>query len=336
MIYDGGAGLLLSDRFTKVLTADLSEARPAIERLQGPFTATSRGTTSDCKQPVLVRAASCGRVAISTFSFGTTVDVVPNGLAGAILVTTAVRGKAGIAVRGNSCGVEAGSTFISQEEDSPTFRYEPDTEVIKLRFDRRCFEDFCFKTYHHLSEVPLHFHTLMTLPFADRRWTSLLRYLLSAVNDSGDHPLSNLETASMEELLMLTLLSIQPHNYTDGGHARERTVSPKQFRLAIDYIHESLESDITLADIAEASGCSIRSLIRVFHQSSNTSPMQYVHKLRLHRIKAELLNPGSDDKTIAEIAYQWGYRHLGDFNRKYRETFGETPSETRHRCSLVV
>ena len=37
------------------------------------------------------------------------------------------------------------------------------------------------------------------------------------------------------------------------------------------------------------------------------------------------------DRTIADIAYHWGYRHLGEFNRKYRECFGETPSETRQR-----
>ena len=135
----------------------------------------------------------------------------------------------------------------------------------------------------------------------------------------------------MEEILMLTLLSIQPHNYRAEFEGRVRSVSPRQYRVAADYINQHLDSDITLAAVAEAADCSIRSLSRAFQHAAGTSPMQYVQKLRLQRIRAELMRPRSSDKTIADIAYHWGYRHLGEFNRKYRECFGETPSETRQR-----
>jgi AraC-like DNA-binding protein len=59
--------------------------------------------------------------------------------------------------------------------------------------------------------------------------------------------------------------------------------------------------------------------------------MQYLQRQRLQRIRAELVQTRSADTTIADIAYRWGCRHLGEFNRKYRACFGETPSETRQR-----
>lgn len=326
------AGLLLSDRYTSVSTLDLHEASRTIERLQGPFIARPRASAP--AQATQVRAASCGSIALSNFKFGTTIDIVPHGLGGAILVTTAVHGMAGMAVCGKTVGTGPGGTFISQEEDAPTFLYEPDTEVLKLRFERRRFESACIKMYGRIPAEPLHFHTQMTRPDGARRWEALLHYVVATVNAAGEIPLGEAEAASMEELLMLTLLSVQPHNADPRYASPVRTVSPRQLRFAVDYIHENLDSDISLGDIAAAAGCSIRSLNRSFQHASDTSPMQYVQKLRLERIRAELLGLKSHDRTIADLAYQWGYRHLGEFNRKYRDSFGETPSETRRRSGL--
>jgi hypothetical protein len=154
MMGDCEADLLLSDRFVRVSTPDFLEASPAIERLQGPFKARPKGTGSCGASPIRVRAASCGKVALSTFSFGSNVDIEPKGLEGAILVTTAVRGRAGMAAGGRIFGADAGTTFVSQEEDRPVFLYDPDTEVLKLRFERRRMEEACMKMYDCLPSTP--------------------------------------------------------------------------------------------------------------------------------------------------------------------------------------
>ena len=332
MLYESEAGLLLSDRYEWVATPDMQAATGAIERLQGPFTGRPRSPARSC-EPVRVRAAHCGHVALSTFQFGADIDIEPRGLDGAILVTTAVRGKAGIAVRGGVHAIAPGATFITQPEDRPTFLYEPATEVLKLRFERHRVEELCVRMYERVPDAPLRFDGLLVAPAASRRWAALLRFVVASVNATGagaGQP-CGLEMEGMEEMLMLTLLSIQPHNHDSGSGARVRAVFPRQYRLAVDYIHQHLDTDITLPGIAQAAGCSIRSLARVFQQGADTSPMQYVQKLRLQRIRADLLRPASDEQTIADIAYHWGYRHLGEFNRKYREAYHETPSETRQR-----
>lgn len=325
------ADLLLSDRFVRVSTPDLREASAAIERLQGPFRAKPKAGAGTGASPIRVRAASCGKVALSTFSFGSNLDIEPQGLEGAILVTTAVRGRAGMTAGGKFFSAEPGATFISQEEDRPVFLYDPDTEVLKLRFERRRVEEACMKMYDCVPDAPLHFDSLMALPQSTQRWQALLRFVIASVNASEASQPNPLEMAGMEELLMLTLLSVQPHNYHVRFGPRVRTVSPRQFRLAVDFIHEHLDDDITLADIATAAGCSIRSLARAFQHAGDASPMQYLQRQRLQRIRSELVRAQSADKNIAEIAYRWGCRHLGEFNRKYRECFGETPSETRQR-----
>lgn len=330
MFCESEAGLLLCDRFIRVATPDLAQATPAIERLQGPFVTRLKGPSA-ARAVVRVRATDCGLVAVSTFRFGTDIEIEPRGLEGAILVTTAVHGKAGMAAGGRTVGGAAGVSFIAQAEDRPTFLYAPDTEVLKLRFERHRVEEMCVRMYDSVPDAPLHFDGLMAQPAAVQRWSALLRFVLSSLNAHEGGPRCRLEAASMEELLMLTLLGIQPHNYHGRREGRARSVTPRQFRLAVDHINDHLDADLTLAGIAEAAGCSIRSLARAFQQSCGTSPMQYVQKSRLERIRAELGRLASGDKTIAEIAFDWGYRHLGEFNRKYRAAFGETPSETRQR-----
>lgn len=321
----GDTGLRLAERYTRVATRDLAEASPAIEKLQGAFVARPMATRSRCELPVHVRAASCGHVAISTFQFGRSVEIEPQGLAGAVLVTTAIAGRAGLASNKGMFGAEAGGTFVSQEEDEPVFLYDPDTEVLKLRFDRSRFEQFSLKLHDHLPHDGLRFDYRMTSPESSHRWTALLRFVVATLNAAP----SAIELASMEELLMMTLLSIQPGNHHADHTVKVARVSPRQFRQAVDYINHYLDADIKLSDIASAASCSIRSLTRAFQQASDTTPMQYLHALRLQRVHTELSQARLQHKTIADIAYQWGFRHLGEFNRKYREAFGETPSDTR-------
>jgi AraC-like DNA-binding protein len=329
MSQEGQLDLLLSDRFSKVSARDLGAARPAIEKLHGPFLADR--VTPHSAAAVDIRAARCGHVAIGTFSFGRTVDITPNGLADAIIVTTAIKGRAGIEVGGISFGMDAGETVIVHDEDHPVFLYQPDTEVLKLRFHRSRLEDFYARTSGSgvASRSRLRFDTAMSDPDAAARWIALLRFMVATMNASVRRVPSMLELASIEEMLMLTLLNSQPHNHASVPARLADDGAAIPFARALRYVEQQLANDIALADIAKAAYCSPRTLARVFKQAGEVSPMQYVHKLRLERVRADLLSPLARGQNVAEIAFAWGYRHLGEFNRQYRAAFGETPSQTR-------
>ena len=42
----------------------------------------------------------------------------------------------------------------------------------------------------------------------------------------------------------------------------------------------------------------------------------------------ELLEPGDAAEGVAEVAFRWGFTHLGRFAARYAELYGETPSQT--------
>ncbi|MGK5081604.1 AraC family transcriptional regulator [Janthinobacterium sp. HLX7-2] len=319
--------LQLDERYTRVVSGEMSAASAVIERLQGPFRALNR--TPEAVGPVCIRAALCCSVSVSTFAFGRAVDIVPSGLADALLVTTAIRGSIAIASGGRLLEVGVGDRLITQAEDAPMFVYGADTEVLKLRFERRRLEQLSGSAHGEPGGGRLHFQAEMPGAGASWRWMALVHYLVATLNDTDGAPVSAPEMASLEEHLMLTLLNIQPHTWQGAPQPGRRGTAPRQFRAAADYIERHLRDTLTLADIADAAHCSVRSLARAFAGAAEGSPMQYVHTLRLARIRAELQNTASAHKTIAEIAMGWGCGHIGEFNRSYLLAFDETPSVTR-------
>lgn len=53
--------------------------------------------------------------------------------------------------------------------------------------------------------------------------------------------------------------------------------------------------------------------------------------MRSLRLKQAQLLVKTTDKNMSEIAYETGFSSPAYFTRCYRETFGETPTETRSR-----
>jgi AraC-like DNA-binding protein len=247
----------------------------------------------------------------------------------ALLVTTAIQGKAAISGRLGVFEAQVGETLIAHAEDEPTFVYAPDTEVLKLRFSRKRLELLGARLYGGDVSRRLHFDLAMTAPGAAQRWASLVRYLLVTLNGADVSPASAQELATLEEHLMLTLLNIQPNNYQAAHQDTRRDQVLRHFRDAAGYIDRHLAEALTVTDIAAAAHCSVRTLARAFETAGEVAPMQYVHRLRMDKIRDELRSPDAAHITIAEIAFRWGYTHLGEFNRKYRQLFDETPSATR-------
>ncbi|OXM56088.1 transcriptional regulator [Amycolatopsis thailandensis] len=146
---------------------------------------------------------------------------------------------------------------------------------------------------------------------------------------SGD-PLLQREELRRSQIrcIVTALLLAQPHTHTAALRETPATPHPRVLRSAIAFVEANLAEPLSLGRIAEAAGCSARTISEAFREKLGTSPMRYVRDLRLDRIRQELLSTGDQ---IGETAYRWGMTHLGRFARDYRSRFGEPPSATTAR-----
>lgn len=126
-----------------------------------------------------------------------------------------------------------------------------------------------------------------------------------------------------------------PHFHVGGtdpqGHARI-------VARARAFIHAHLDQPLSIDAIAIAAATSHRTLHRAFLQVLDETPYSYVLKLRLHRIRQEIVSEAEAACTITTLAHRWGLPELGRFAAWYRELFGELPSETlaRHQAYRIA
>ena len=92
-------------------------------------------------------------------------------------------------------------------------------------------------------------------------------------------------------------------------------------------IRESLESELTIQQIAADQGVSYSSFRKLFKEFTGISPALYQQDLKLQRAK-ELLT--TTTLSIKEIAYQLNFESPDYFSSKFRSKTGKKPSEFRN------
>jgi AraC-like DNA-binding protein len=118
----------------------------------------------------------------------------------------------------------------------------------------------------------------------------------------------------------------------EGVNDRAVAAGSRQRALLVrvkDYIDRRLaDPRLGPVEIAAAVGISPRYLHQLF-AAEQRSVGHYVRGLRLARCRRDLLDPRLADRSIAAIAFGWGFGDLSGFNRAFRAAFGVTPRELR-------
>ncbi|BAH53595.1 AraC family transcriptional regulator [Rhodococcus opacus] len=169
----------------------------------------------------------------------------------------------------------------------------------------------------------------LTTP-AGRRWASTLQILLDTIADPGPIPDPALiaQVGHLERALISGLLANQGHSMSEAIlSSGEDSDNPAAVRKVLDLLQAAPGAQHTVPDLAEAAGIGVRQLQKLFLDRFEMSPSEYVRNMRLDGVRADLLER-DPDCTVSEVAFRWGFNHLGRFAQYYEQKFGETPSRT--------
>ena len=86
--------------------------------------------------------------------------------------------------------------------------------------------------------------------------------------------------------------------------------------------------DLSAVLVATRLGVTAR-YVRKLLAADGTRFSTEVHALRLAQVHARLRDTGHAGRTIADLAFEAGFRDLATFNRRFRLRFGTTPSAAR-------
>ncbi|WP_341735211.1 helix-turn-helix transcriptional regulator [Microcoleus sp. CAWBG640] len=164
------------------------------------------------------------------------------------------------------------------------------------------------------------------MPIVDRTTVygrSLYQMVMTLWNliDTNGHPLviENLELA-----VFSTLVQGSSYNTLDPPIIKVSEISIARVREAAEYIRANMKKELTIAQIAIAMNCSSRSLQTAFARHYGVSPSQFLRTARLEAARMELME---SNKTITEIAFEYGFYNPGRFTKYFQQHFQKKPSD---------
>jgi len=97
---------------------------------------------------------------------------------------------------------------------------------------------------------------------------------------------------------------------------------------AEDWALVQADGPFRLTDLCRGIGVSERYLEYAFKKILSMSPVAFLRRARLHRVRQALRAGTRGTTTVSAEALKWGFWHFGDFSKSYKDCFGELPSDT--------
>lgn len=118
----------------------------------------------------------------------------------------------------------------------------------------------------------------------------------------------------------------------DRGGLQRRTEERAVMKRIGEWAADSPEETLNLVELSQVAGVSLRQLQHAFKAYTGMTPTHWLRLRRLNSAHRELLKRSPLETTVAEVAMQWSFWHLGRFSSSYRALFKELPSETLKRA----
>ena len=191
------------------------------------------------------------------------------------------------------------------------------------------FNVLCDKLGFANLETIRHFGLLTTNePTLNRKLLS--KFVLKMLSGDGPELTPQAEDEISSELLA---------SMTDGDPRHADKSSPasrnKARKRAIEVMHHLAPSAARISEICAEAGVGWRTLDRAFLEHFGFGPKSYFKILRLSRVRNEIASHGPQ-MSVIDAATRWGFSHMSQFSKDYRELFHELPSETQTRWKRGV
>jgi AraC-like DNA-binding protein len=87
-----------------------------------------------------------------------------------------------------------------------------------------------------------------------------------------------------------------------------------------------LNPELSIKDLADYIGTTVKVLSQVINQSFNKKFYDFINSYRCNEVKVVLMN-SSKKMTIIEAMYQSGFNSKSSFNKEFKKLIGQTPTE---------
>ncbi len=305
---------------------DLLQTRSMVGRIMKPHDLRVRGTAQQVN--ARMHHMAFGGVSLNRLKYGADVDIEPGPLDDFYLIQMPLCGCAQITSGNQRIASDADVASVLSPTDPTVMRWSADCDQLMVRIDRALVDRAIGAMSGRLEPEAVRFQ----LGFRWREcgpWRCIVQYMNDCASAPFDPCQYRLLMAHIEQMVVATLVSAQPHDMREPAPSRCAAVLPRHVKRVQDYLRANVSEPVTADQMAAVAGVSLRSLYAGFKDYCGVSPMQYLRTLRLDGARQALLN--QPEVNVASIAMHWGFGHLGRFSTDYKARFGESPSQSVRR-----
>ncbi len=277
-------------------------------------------------------SAKAGRVTMTRFSYGTGIHLDRfDPEAGNILVLNTLRGALNHQSEAAPVQTGPGESFVV---DCSRTDYwldgDPDHMQFNLTIPHKVMEETAERWFGFVPDDAL-WTSRVKFGGPGSAWLQLLEYAARTLNGPGAMPADGALGRHLEEIICLELL----RQWAGGaGVALEngaRTAAPWYVRQAEEIFSTEARDAPLVGEVAQRVGVSARTLSGGFRKFRGVTPRAFLAARRLEGFHADL-GSAEGDRTVSDIASDWGFVNLGALAGRYARRFGERPSQTRARA----
>jgi AraC-like DNA-binding protein len=315
-------------RFAAVDTRAPDDAREAIGRIFCPHFLNPVGPSTGSFH---ARHHTVQQIdySVNFVAYGSTVDIDPGELSRFFLLQLPIKGNAKVRCGTVAADVRAGvrGSILSPTLGTRMTWNEGCEKLIVLL--RREAVEAQFETLTHERMRTIEFDTSVDLtgPVGSAIWQHAQLMLGAAEATTG---MPDAYRMLLRDGMTTLLLSSLASSVVSAFQRPAPSAGPIAVRRAQDFMAANAERAISMAEIAAASGVSLRSLQDAYRKSRDMTLGEGLLSLRLERLRDGLIE-GDGTMSVADAAFSAGFGHLGRAAAAYRMRYGEMPSETLRR-----
>jgi AraC-like DNA-binding protein len=227
---------------------------------------------------------------------------------------------------GQSMTVRPGHMLVVSSPGMVRRRWEGPCDLLNVMIGRKA----AVSVFSHAPEAS----GLLSLPMVQidlQKEITLARFIEDLVQDLGRETpsFSAPDAIPHVERLLLTLLAAGLRGSDALPQRKEASaVAPWYVRRAEDYLRQNYMNKVSMQELADACGVSVRTLHYGFAKFRDHSPAERLRAIRLMQARHALIEARISGHKVADIARLVGYANKSQFSRDYKAQFHESPSAT--------
>jgi AraC-like DNA-binding protein len=314
--------------FTALHTADVDEARIFCRGLfYYPMCVKPRGSVDGFAFAGDV--VQLGPITIGEISYGSDVTVHSGDLETAYHVLAPLSGMIQSRHRDNVVSASPRRAAVFRPVGDVDLIWPGDCRLLSVKIDRLALEQEIATALGRHSASPLPLGSSFDVTGGPgRSWASLVRLLYAELRNPDSLVRQPRMARRWWQLVLSGLALTVEHPYRDDLVGGPTALRPRPVKRTLDAMHAAPGHPFTAPELAGIAGVGTRVLQEAFRRHVGMPPMTYLRELRLARVHDELSKADPWQASVSEVAFRWGFTHLGRFAGAYRARYGVSPSRT--------